>query len=558
MKNLLSKALIAFAALLSGNSYGQSTPNHGAACGCPALATRPTVNLSTLADNLGNFTQKNTVLTCDKTYIIDNNNINTTGKYYVGKGKSITIAPGTVIKGMPETTLGTSRNGGILVISRGGKIFASGTETCPIVFTTTLDVNVNGSYGITNKGKWGGIVVLGTATNNLLAGNASGLGVSGLLPGTGRIEGFTSPEPRIYFGANSADPDPDFQTFDDNDNSGIMSYVSIRHGGEVIGANNEINGLTLGSVGRGTTLHHIEVVSNLDDGIEFFGGTVDLKYASVLFSDDDNFDWDLNWSGRGQFWVSIKTDQGTAPGGDNGFESDGDDQKLGVGPFSNPNVYNATYIGSLGINGNTTIKGMAIELKEQTNGTIRNSVFANYGTGARFVDDATRPGGLDAYDNWQAGTLKVECNTFVGVTNPAVQRVGTTDTPFASGSADHTKFFTTDKNVAVATLASFDFIHEMNVNTNAMIGNNLVDLVPSGGVLTTGCPVAPVDGFFTPALYRGAFEPNKKSWLSTYTYNTIIGIEKGLLPCPTDSTGDGITNSNDLNALLGVFGQGCN
>lgn len=107
-----------------------------------------------------------------------------------------------------------------------------------------------------------------------------------------------------------------------------MTYISIRHGGEVIGANNEINGLTLGSVGRATTIHHIEVMSNLDDGIEFFGGTVDLKYASVLFSDDDSFDWDLNWSGRGQFWVSIKTDQATAAGGDNGFESDGDDNKV--------------------------------------------------------------------------------------------------------------------------------------------------------------------------------------------------------------------------------------
>lgn len=556
MKNLFFKAFIAVAIMSANTVFGQSTPNHGAACGCPALASRPTVNLSTLADAAGNFTAKNTVLTCDKTYIIDNTNTNTSGKYYVGKGKSITIAPGTVVKGMPETTPGTSRNGGILIISRGGKIIAPGTEACPIIFTATADVNVNGTYGIANKGKWGGIVILGTATNNLSAGNASGLGVSGLLPGTGKIEGFSSPEPRIYFGANSADPDADFHQFDDDDNSGIMTYVSIRHGGEVIGANNEINGLTLGSVGRGTTLHHIEVVSNLDDGIEFFGGTVDLKYASVLFSDDDSFDWDLNWSGRGQFWVSIKTDQATAAGGDNGFESDGDDNKVGTGVMSNPNVYNVTYLGSLGLNGNATIKGMAIEMKEQTNGSIRNSVFANYGTGARFVDDATRPNGIDAYDNWQAGTLKVECNTFVGVTNPLVQRIGSTDTPITSGP-DFTKFFTTDGNVSVPTLAGFDFVHEMNTSTNAMLNSNLVDMVPSSGVATT-CAAAPVDGFFTPANYRGAFEPNKKSWLSTYTYNTIIGLEKGLLPCPTDVNGDGSTGVADVNALLGVFGQGCN
>ena len=110
------------------------------------------------------------------------------------------------------------------------------------------------------------------------------------------VEGFTNVESRIYFGAG----DPGFPTFDDNDNSGILTYVSMRHGGEIIGANNEINGLTLCSVGKGTTIHHIEVVSNLDDGIEFFGGTVDVKYASVLFNDDDGFDWDLGWSGRDQ------------------------------------------------------------------------------------------------------------------------------------------------------------------------------------------------------------------------------------------------------------------
>ncbi|MBK7042171.1 MAG: hypothetical protein IPH46_17425 [Bacteroidetes bacterium] len=80
---------------------------------------------------------------------------------------------------MPETTPGTSRNGGILVISRGAKIIAAGTESCPIIFTSTLDVNVDGTYGITNKGKWGGLIVLGTATNNLTANN-SGLGVAGL------------------------------------------------------------------------------------------------------------------------------------------------------------------------------------------------------------------------------------------------------------------------------------------------------------------------------------------------------------------------------------------
>ncbi len=544
-----------FATLVAASissSFAQS--NLGAACGCPPVASRTTVNFSSLSNAAGDLTATNTILDCTKTYILDNNGTNTTGKYYVGKNKTITIAPGTVIKGMPETTANTSRNGGVLIVSRGAKIMACGTESCPIVFTSTLDANVDGTYGVTNKGKWGGIIVLGKATNNLTAGNNAGLGVTGL-PGVGKIEGFTSPEPRIYFGASSAETDPDFQAYDDNDNSGIMSYISIRHGGEVIGANNEINGLTLGSVGRATMVKNIEVVSNLDDGIEFFGGTVDLKYASVLFSDDDSFDWDLGWSGRGQFWVSVKTDQGTASGGDNGFESDGDDNKIGTGIMSNPNVYNATYLGSLNINGNTGVKGMAIEMKEQTNGSIRNSILANYGSGARFVDDSSRPGGTDAYDNWQAGTLKVECNTFVGVTNPLVHRTGSplADVNITSG-ADFVKFFTTDRNTSVATVTGFDFIHAMNTSTNAI--TDLYDIIPATN-LTSTCTTAPVDGFFTPAAYRGAFEAGKKSWLSNYSYNALLDIENGLVACPTDANGDGQTNVSDLLLLLGQFNLGC-
>jgi hypothetical protein len=548
----ITKFIQIMATVLATYTAGYSQANLGVECGCPPVASRPTVNFSSLANASGDLTATNTILDCSKTYILDNNGTNTTGKYFVGKGKTITIAPGTVIKGMSETTPNSSKNGGLLVISRGGKIIAPGTESCPIVFTAFADANVDGSYGISNKGKWGGVVVLGKASNNLLTGNSGGLGVAGLLPGTGRIEGFTTPEPRIYFGANALDPDPDFQSFDDNDNSGIMTYVSIRHGGEKIGADNEINGLTLGSVGKATTIHHIEVVSNLDDGIEFFGGTVDLKYASVLFSDDDSFDWDMNWSGRGQFWVTVKTDQATASGGDHGFEADGDDNKVGTGPFSNPTVYNATFIGSLGINGNTTVKGNAIEMKEQTNGTIRNSVFANYGNGARFLDDASRPGGVDCYDNWQAGTLKVECNTFVGVTNPLVVRT-TTDMPITSGP-DFDKFFTTDKNVAVAGVSGFDFTHAMNVGTNAV--TDQIDLIPASNLATT-CATAPVDGFFTPAPYRGAFEAGKKSWLSNYTYNALLDLENALVPCPTDANGDGQTNFNDLNLLLGQFNLGC-
>lgn len=536
ISNFFATAVIAM--LTIANTYAQN--NLGEACGCPPVASRPTVDFTTLdSAGTGSLLAKHTILTCDKTWILSK-------KFYVGNGKDITIQPGTVVKGEPESVPGTSRDGGVLVISRGAKIFAAGTESCPIVFTTTLDP-MDGTYGITNKGKWGGVVICGTATNNLVAPANEYTGTNGFLctatSGVGFVEGFTNVESRIYFGAG----DPGFPTFDDNDNSGILTYVSVRHGGEVIGANNEINGLTLCSVGRGTTIHHIEVVSNLDDGIEFFGGTVDVKYASVLFNDDDGFDWDLNWSGRGQFWVVVKTDQGTASGGDNGFESDGDDNKTNATP-SNPNVYNATYIGSNNINGNGTQKGKAIECKENTTGTIRNSVFANYKIGANFVNDASRPGGLDAYDNWIAGTLKVECNTYTG--NTTLLQVNNA----APSVGDSTKF-ANDGNIVLGSIPGFDYTHGMNVSTNAV--TDVMDVIPSPNLSVSGCPVAPVDGFFTPALYRGAFEAGKKSWLSNYSLNALIDLENDLVPCPTDVNKDGTTNNSDFLDLLGAFNQSC-
>lgn len=557
---LLASAVFALASI--GNAFAYN----GQDCGCPPLGSRTTVNFSTLADGSGNLTATNTVLDCAHTYVLDNTGAYAGGKYYVGIGKSITIAPGTIIKGMPETTPGSSRNGGVLVISRGAKIIAAGSESCPIIWTTTLDVNVDGSYGIKNKGKWGGLIICGTASNNLVAqpadpprNNYSPVGngrICTATSGVGFIEGFTNVESRIFFGAGDAA----FPSFNDDDNSGIVTYNSFRHGGEVIGANNEINGLTLGSVGRGTTLHHIEVVSNLDDGIEFFGGTVDLKYASVLFNDDDGFDWDINWSGRGQFWVVVKTDPTTASGGDNGFESDGDDNVVGIGPFSNPQVYNATFIGSLGQNGtaltprNAVGWGTGIMCKEATKGIIRNSIIANYGRGVD-IKNNSRAGATitdDAYDHWNAGTFKLECNTFVNVDSLLwINGVHTT------AGADFTKFTSTDNNIALSSVAGFDYLYAMDTTA---AGTNLVasgiDLIPAAN-LTSTCTVAPVDGFFTPAAYRGAFEAGKKSWLSNYTLNAIIDLEDALVPCPTDGNADGQTNVTDFNALLGAFGTSC-
>jgi hypothetical protein len=527
---LVKRLRFAVALFAAGFTLSANAQNDlGASCGCPAVATRPTLNLSTKADVDGNLLAANTVLSCDTVYIIND-------KIYVGDGKSMTIAPGTVLKG----TLGVAGDANALVVSRGGKIFAPGTASCPIVFTASADP-MNGTYGISNKGKWGGVVLLGKARNNLTATSGP---LSTGVEGVGFIEGFTAAEPRNLFGMPTG-------THDDNDNSGIMTYVSIRHAGDIAGTANELNGLTLGSVGRGTTLQHIEVVSNLDDGIEFFGGSVDLKYASVLFNDDDGFDWDLGWKGRGQFWVVVKTDLTTAAGGDNGFELDGDDG-LTCTYQSSPKIYNATMIGAAGVNGGPAAdNNLGIEWKEASRGEIRNCVFSNYNRGVQFATTVTHTvAGAptdDTYAAWNAGTLKLINNTFIGATSPV--RVANAD-----GSPADLAKFAADGNTSVASVAGFAGLHNMNVTTNAVTTQH--DLIPGTDIATSTLPA--VDGFYTPANYRGAFKKGEKSWLSDYSVRALIGLEGNLIPCETDINTDGTTNTSDFLLLLGSFGTNCN
>jgi len=538
-------ALFALATNFDVSAQLASQQNLGEACGCPPVASRTTVLMSTLAiiggGNDGDLTANNTILTCDKTYILDN-------KIYVPSGKSLTIQPGTVVKGRAT---GTTLAANAILVMRGGKIYAAGTESCPIVFTAEAD-NLNGTYPLTNKGQWGGIVLLGKAKNNLTApANVGGAGFYGVTTGIGYIEGFTSADARNLYGA---DPGQE----DDNDNSGIITYVSIRHAGASVGANNELNGLTCGSVGRGTTLHHIEVISNDDDGIEFFGGTVDLKYATVMFQNDDAFDYDLGWTGKGQFWFGIKLDAATFAGGDGGFETDGDDNKVNPAYFSHPVIYNATIIGN---GSNTTPTGggsgpFAINAKERAEGEIYSSIFSNYKSGFNMVKSlGTRGGTVEAYHNWtgldNAGNatpvaLKVQCNTFVGNTDALT--VGGSVANLVAGDA--TKF-AADGNVSSATLAGFDFTI---VATGTTVSDQY-DATPSTALATT-C-VAPADGFFTPSNYRGAFSPSGTSWLSNWAYSALIDATNGLVPCPTDNNADGVTNTTDFLNLVGQFGVSC-
>lgn len=214
------------------------------------------------------------------------------GRIAVENGATLTIQAGTVIKG----EAGTGANATALLIARGGKLIAEGTVSKPIIFTSIADeitpelieqgVFSSPNLDPTVNGLWGGVIVLGEA--KISASNTTG-DVSSV-----QIEGIPTSDPNGLYGGTN-----------DLDNSGIIRYVSIRHGGANIGSGNEINGLTLGGVGSGTIVENVEVVGNQDDAIECFGGKVNLTNVVSWNAGDDGFDTDQSWGGTLDNFVII-------------------------------------------------------------------------------------------------------------------------------------------------------------------------------------------------------------------------------------------------------------
>lgn len=216
-----------------------------------------------------------------------------TSRIAVENGATLTIEPGVVIKGES----GSGENATALLIARGAKLMAQGIADDPIIFTTVADEIEPGMIASPNldesyNGLWGGLIVLGNAP---ISADESPAQIEGIPP---------SDQNGLYGGGDATD------------NSGVIKYVSIRHGGANIGEGNEINGLTLGGVGSGTVIENIEIVANQDDGIEWFGGTVSVKNAVVWNTGDDAIDTDQAWSGTLDNFIVVTP-------GDECFELDG-------------------------------------------------------------------------------------------------------------------------------------------------------------------------------------------------------------------------------------------
>lgn len=263
------------------------------------------------------------------------------GFVYVVDGITLTIEAGTIIKG-DKTTMGT------LIIEKGAKINATGTSDKPVVFTS------NGPVGYRGRGDWGGIILCGKAPIN---------------NGDAQIEG----GPRSHYGGADA-----------SDNSGILKYVRIEYAGYPFQPDKEVNGLTLGGVGSGTTIDYIQVSYANDDSFEWFGGNVNCKHLVAYKGLDDDFDSDYGYSGKLQFLVALRDRTVADVSGSNGFESDNDAGGSDNAPLTHPVFCNVSIFGPYETTSTSNVSSnfkSSLHIRRNSRLCCYNSVIAGYYSG---------------------------------------------------------------------------------------------------------------------------------------------------------------------------------
>ncbi len=429
----------------------------------PVLAVFALVSLAEAANVIVQGTiLQNTTWTSSNVYFLR-------GGVFVGDDVNqtiLTIEPGTVIKGERAYA-------GFLCVRRHSKIIADGTESQPITFTSDQSV------GQQARGDWGGIIINGLAHVNLTGG-------------VGQGEGGTGP----YGGGPN---------YNDADNSGTLRYVRVAYGGYPITPEDELNGIAFQGVGNGTIIDYVQVLMGGDDGIEMFGGAVNLRHCFSAGNLDDQFDWTFGWNGKAQFLVC----QEYGDVGDHGFECDNNEFNYSALPRSNPTIYNITWVGDINPVGNP----IGLLLRRGTAATIKNAIVMNFEDCGIDIDDAaTFANAWDTTTQSLNGQLVVDYSIFYG--NGDIAQLGETGT----------------QNEANFPFTSPQFIQTLNPN-NRFTSPTLTaptdtlnpDFRPqAGSIAWTGYTQPPVDPFFSTVDYVGAF--GNTDWTAGWRLTPTQGI----------------------------------
>ena len=380
------------------------------------------------------------------------------GAVFVRSGSTLNIAAGTRV-------IGESGSVGTLIIERGGRINAIGTQAEPIVFTSDQPIGQRG------RGDWGGLIINGRARLNFGSGEAAGEGDTGTYGGT-----------------------------DDNDNSGILRYVRVEFGGIEFSPDNELNGIAFQAVGRGTQVDHVQSHLSRDDALEWFGGTVDGKYLVMSGAADDGLDWTFGWSGRVQFAAILQRGDDA----DNAIEADNNEFNNNVLPRSHPQLYNVTICGDPAGIGSEVQRGA--NLRRGTSFTIRNFLITGMRQG--FQIETTNTATTGQVDN---GTSQMGAGA--SWNNLNAQGVVT---PGQAMHSSVTAYMSTGRfpNIILNQAAGLS-----SATCNASIVNpNLQPPLASfaGGQLAPILP--PNDGFFEPVTFIGAVPPAPApNWMDGWT-----------------------------------------
>jgi hypothetical protein len=422
----------------------------------------------------------NTTWTSSNEYLLD-------GLIFVDSTFTLTIEAGTVVKAKESASITTGDGASALIIRRGAKLIADGDAQNPIIFTSEFDdINNPNDLLPSDNELWGGVILLGSATTNQPNNNT-------------QIEGIPLTENARYGGTN------------DDDDSGILRYVSIRHGGFSISGipGDEINGLTMGAIGRTTVIEHVEVFANKDDGYEWFGGTVNCKWLVAAFCADEAFDWDQGYRGFGQFWFGIQPDFEAGKG----MEMDGGDDCETCMPYAEPTVVNLTLIGS-GV-GNTPggdQNELALHLRDNSGGHFYSSIITDFVSDGLVIEDLTS--GEDSRQRLDDGDLTIEHIYWwnFGVTN-VLDSIAKQDfvRTYLAGTGTN---FVMDPQLTSVSRDQTNTLDPRPVPTSPVVSGAMI----------------PGDPFFTQVSYYGAFAPGVTLWTDGWTAlshdNITTGVEE--------------------------------
>lgn len=495
---LTGAALIA-ATMLNAQAFWTATSYKGA---FPVTDNTPATDWT---NGWSNFDPENASYAATTTTVSSDVTSNTTwsgvvflqNKVYVKNGATLTIQPGTIIRG-DKTTQGT------LIITRGSKINAAGTASQPIVFTTNEDI------GNRFEGDWGGLVVLGAARNNQPGGIAN---IEGIAPTT----------------------DTEFGGSNDADNSGVLQYIRIEFAGIALQPNKEINGLTFGSVGSGTTVDHIQVSQSGDDSFEWFGGTVDARYLIAYRGLDDDFDTDFGYRGRVQFGLIIRDkDMSDAAGDSNSFESDNDATGSVAQPLTRAIFSNITTVGPKGDGSISLPVGEKFEksfrLRRNTSISIFNSLSTGWEKGLSIE-------GTSAEDNFTGDSAYFANNILANYS--AGTKVVT------AASSFYSTFFASENNDSTATASSINWVNlfvalgskpdaRLNASSPAATGAAFTNTVFVGGFVgvneVTNVTENSLVVYPNPATtsVKVSFNMNESNTLTVAMYDILGNVVKSI------------------------------